>query len=103
MEAYRYRATQGVWVNDMRQKGMPSYNWPCNLLDEDTESGIKAAIDTLGQSGFNILTTFGLIYDLFLAAGYKKRAGFREGQKGTQDHRICAQPRSETFRRAGRI
>ena len=59
-KSFVVRATQGVWINDMRQIGLPSHQWPSSIFDEQTEYGMKAAIDVLSQFGFSILTAFGL-------------------------------------------
>ena len=59
--SFTFRTAQGVWINDMRNRGMPNEQWPCVAMDERTVRDLVNCIRLQAASGFDSLTVFGLL------------------------------------------
>jgi len=61
MAGIKYRTAYGVWINDMRNAGMPGERWPYHVLDEQAEKDIINCVRLQGEAGYNIFTIWGLL------------------------------------------
>lgn len=60
-QAYLYRISQGVWINDLRNTPMTNQEWPCISLDQQSLEDIKNHIQFQSDNGFDFITLFGLL------------------------------------------
>jgi len=61
MAGFNYRTAFGVWINDMRNTGMPREPWPYPVLDEQAEKDIINCVRLQSEAGYNIFTVWGLL------------------------------------------
>lgn len=59
-QAYKYRLAFNVWINDVRDEGMPLQNWPYGVLDDETVDGIVRALDVQARVGYTAIDICGL-------------------------------------------
>lgn len=58
--AVAYRIAFELWVNDVRNEGMPLEPWPYGVIDDKTIDGIVRALDVQAAAGYNAVDFCGL-------------------------------------------
>ena len=59
--AYHHRVALGVWINDMRNEGMPGARWPYEACDDRTVRDLIDCLELQRLAGFNAMSLFGLL------------------------------------------
>lgn len=62
---YNHRVAFGVWINDMRNEGMPGKDWPYVVMDERTVEDIIGCLQLQAKAGFNEFDIAGLFVSHF--------------------------------------
>ncbi|MCL2517588.1 MAG: hypothetical protein FWF15_03395, partial [Oscillospiraceae bacterium] len=59
--SFLHKSAIGVWVNDVRNEGYRTTDWPRITIDDMTEESLRMVIDTLSDWGYNELCLWGLL------------------------------------------